>query len=153
MCAETIQIMTSNVMGIVVMFIGVVILISITPLIIGNVAGGTNCSQLDGYDKSGVTHTGWAKICADSGKTDQTNTNEEGNKEHYHSGQLHSHYYTDENGNDVVKWWHENGQLSYHQYIDENGNKVEKGWDENGKLRYHYYTDENGDVVEHDLLS
>ena len=61
--------MEENVMGAVTLFIGIVILISIAPLILGNTTN--DCEEVAGYVNS--THsTGWAKACISAGETNQS---------------------------------------------------------------------------------
>ena len=63
--------MEGNVMGAITLFIGIVILISIAPLILGNTTA--NCSGVPGY-KTGDpgNSTGWAKSCLATEKTNQS---------------------------------------------------------------------------------
>ena len=63
--------MEGNVMGAVALFIGIVIIISIAPLILGNVTDG--CENVPGYSgTNGVDSTGWAKACLATEKTNQS---------------------------------------------------------------------------------
>ena len=60
----------NTIMGVVVLFIGVVILIGLTPIILGNTIA--DCSNLDGYDASAPEDsTGWAAACVNSNETNQ----------------------------------------------------------------------------------
>ena len=82
----------NTIMGVVVLFIGVVILIGITPIILGNTSDIGACQNLDGYtpavagvdanddgdyDDAGDTapvaaqYTGWAQACVNSNETNQ----------------------------------------------------------------------------------
>ena len=63
--------MEENVMGAVTLFIGIVILISIAPLILGSTA--TNCEELTGFSSADPpVHTGWASACVSAGETNQS---------------------------------------------------------------------------------
>ena len=67
----------STIMGVVVLFIGIVILIGLTPIILGNTV--QDCSSLDGYDPNSdgtlTDSTGWAATCLDSNETNQDSFN------------------------------------------------------------------------------
>ena len=63
--------MEENVMGAVTLFIGIVILISIAPLILGNTTN--DCEEVAGFHATDATkHTGWAKACISAGETNQS---------------------------------------------------------------------------------
>ena len=60
----------NTIMGVVVLFIGVVILIGLTPIILGNTIA--DCSNLDGYNTATpADSTGWAAACVNSNETNQ----------------------------------------------------------------------------------
>ena len=64
----------STIMGVVVLFIGIVILIGLTPIILGNTA--QSCDSLDGYNATDKSKsTGWAKSCVDTGDNSQDSFN------------------------------------------------------------------------------
>ena len=63
--------MEGNVMGAVTLFIGIVILISIAPLILGNTTA--NCTGVPGYNTTDPnSSTGWAKSCLSTENTNQS---------------------------------------------------------------------------------
>ncbi|MDE0001987.1 MAG: hypothetical protein OXQ29_04785, partial [Rhodospirillaceae bacterium] len=54
----------NNIMGMVAVFIGIAIMLSVGITILSNASAGLDCTDIPGYDAT--PPTGWGKICLDA---------------------------------------------------------------------------------------
>ena len=56
----------NNIMGMVAVFIGIAIMLSVGITILSNASAGLDCSDIKGYNSDASAATGWGKICLDA---------------------------------------------------------------------------------------